>query len=258
MSGLNPPSALPQQPSSEAGYRPGYEIAAERILEYIVQAELRPGDRLPTEKDLADAVQMSRTVVREAVKILSALKRLSVQKGRGIYVAEPEDAPWRESFSQFLPADLGQVDQMFEFRRHIESATTRLAAQRAVPAQVKALREAARLSAEAAERDDIEAFNRADEQFHRDVAAAAANMFLSATIESVQRLQREVSIIGMAGVVGGSLVVAGEQHLAIADAVASGDEDGAVALMTQHIDMTMRQFQEEIRHRIFPHHDASS
>lgn len=247
---MNQPSARQRQSSSEANYRPGYEIAAELILEYILREGLRPGDRLPTEKELAEAVQMSRTVVREAVKILSALKRLSVQKGRGIYVAEPEDAPWRESFAQFLPADLGQVDQMFEFRRHIESATARLAAQRAVPAQVKALHEAARLSAEAAERNDVEDFARSDEQFHQAVAAAAANMFMSATIESVQRLQRQVSVIGLAGVAGGSLVVAADQHLAIAQAIASGDEEQAVTLMTQHIDMTRQQFQEEIRHRL--------
>ncbi|MER6945919.1 FCD domain-containing protein [Nonomuraea sp. NPDC000554] len=253
---MNPPSSLPQQPSSEGGYRPGYEIAAERILEYIVREELQPGARLPTEKDLADAIQMSRTVVREAVKILSALKRLSVQKGRGIYVAEPEGALWRESFAQFLPADLGQVDQMFEFRRHIEAATSRLAAQRAVPAQVKALREAAQLSAEAAARNDIEGFTQADELFHGQVGAAASNMFLSATVGSVQRLQRQVSIIGLAGVAGGSLVVAAEQHLAIAQAIASGDEEQAVALMAEHIDMTMRQFQQEIRHRLFPGDDA--
>ncbi|MEU0569501.1 FCD domain-containing protein [Nonomuraea sp. NPDC005983] len=238
------------------GYRPGYEIAAERILEYIVREELRPGARLPTEKDLADAIQMSRTVVREAVKILSALKRLSVQKGRGIYVAEPEGALWRESFAQFLPADLGQVDQMFEFRRHVEAATSRLAAQRAVPAQVKALREAAQLSADAAARNDIEGFTQADELFHGQVGVAASNMFLSATVDSVQRLQRQVSVIGLAGVAGGSLVVAAEQHLAIAQAIASGDEEQAVAFMTEHIDMTMRQFQQEIRHRLFPSDDA--
>ena len=57
-----------QQGPAEGGYRPGYEIAAERILEYIVRARLEPGDRLPTEKDLAEAVGMSRTIVREAVK----------------------------------------------------------------------------------------------------------------------------------------------------------------------------------------------
>ena len=119
------------------GYRPGDEIAAERILEYIAAERLRPGDRLPTEKDLADAVQMTRTVVREAVKILSALGRISVQKGRGIYVAEPGTALWRESNSQFLPTDLHQVDEMFEFRRFTEITTARLAAQRATPTQVR-------------------------------------------------------------------------------------------------------------------------
>jgi DNA-binding FadR family transcriptional regulator len=253
----DPSSSAAQQPSSGA-YRPGYEIAAERILEYIVREHLEPGDRLPTEKDLADAVQMSRTIVREAVKILSALGRLSVQKGRGIYVAEPEGALWRESFSHFLPADLRQVDEMFEFRRHIETATARLAAQRATPTRVKMLREAAQQTADAAARNDIEAFGRTDEMFHGGIGAAASNMLFSATVDSVQRLQRQVSIIGLAGVAGGSLMVAAEQHLAIVEAIASGDEEQAVTLMAEHIDMTLRQFQQEIRHRIFPSDDASS
>ncbi|MEU6263606.1 FadR/GntR family transcriptional regulator [Saccharopolyspora shandongensis] len=251
----DPASPAPQQ--SAGSYRPGYEIAAERILEYIVRERLQSGDRLPTEKDLADAVLMSRTVVREAVKILSALGRLSVQKGRGIYVAEPEVDLWRESFARFLPADLRQVEELFEFRRHIETTNARLAAQRAVPAQVKALHQAAQDSADAAHRD-IETFAQADTVFHGEVGTAAGNMFLSATVESVQRLQRQVSIIGLAGTAGGSLTVAAEQHLAIAAAIASGDADQAAALMGEHIDMTLRQYQQEIRHRLFPASQAPS
>nr|WP_055501981.1 FCD domain-containing protein [Nonomuraea pusilla] len=248
---------MPRQHGEAGGYRPGYEIAAERILEYIVRERLEPGDRLPTEKDLAEAVRMSRTIVREAVKILSALGRVSVQKGRGIYIAEPDGALWKESFSRFLPADLRQVDEMFEFRRLVETAATRLAAQRATPAQVKALRQAAQQSADAAADDDIDAFTRADETFHRAIATAAANTFLDATLESVQRLQRQVSAIGLAGVAGGSLVVAAEQHQAISAAIAAGDQSQATDLIGEHIDMTLRQFQQEIRHRLFPT-DSSS
>ena len=159
----------PAQTSAEGGYRPGYEIAAERILEYIVRARLEPGDRLPTEKDLAEAVGMSRTIVREAVKILSALGRISVQMGRGIYVAEPEAAQWRESLSHFLPTNLRQMEEIFEFRRFVETTTT----QRATPAQVQALREAAQLTADAAREGDLEAFNRADEKFHGAVGDAS-------------------------------------------------------------------------------------
>ena len=252
------PSPRSRPASGTGGYRPGYEIAAERILEYIVKERLTPGTRLPTEKDLADAVEMSRTVVREAVKILSAVGRLSVQKGRGIYVADSEGTHWQESFSRFLPADLRQVDEMFEFRRHIETATARLAAQRATPAQVKAIREAAARSIEAALDSDIEAFTQADEAFHCAVGAAATNMFFAATVDSVRRLQRQVSVIGLAGVAGGSLVVAAEQHQAIGAAIASGDHEQAESLMAAHIDMTVSQFQREIRKRLLPGDDASS
>ncbi|MET9268113.1 FCD domain-containing protein [Kribbella sp. NPDC003557] len=245
-------SSAEQQGAADRGYRPGYEIAAERILEYIVKARLEPGDRLPTEKDLAEAVGMSRTIVREAVKILSALGRISVQMGRGIYVAEPEAALWRESLVHFLPTDLGQVEEIFEFRRFVETKTTELAAQRATPAQVKALREAARLTADAAAQGDLEAFNRADEKFHGAIGDASSNMFLSASVDSVQRLQRQVSVIGLAGVAGGSTVVAAEQHAAIAAAIGAGDEQQAVALMIEHIDTTLEQFKQEIHSRVFP------
>jgi DNA-binding FadR family transcriptional regulator len=245
-------SSATQHEGAEGGYRPGYEIAAERILEYVVRERLAPGDRLPTEKDLAAAIGMSRTIVREAVKILSALGRLSVQMGRGIYVAEPEAALWRESLSHFLPTDLGQVEEIFEFRRFVETKTTELAAQRATPAQVRALREAAQLTVAAAEDGDLEAFNRADEAFHGAIGDASSNMFLSASVDSVQRLQRQISVIGLAGVAGGSTVVAAGQHSAIADAIGSGDEQLAVALMVEHIDTTLEQFKQEIHSRLFP------
>ena len=58
-------------------YRPRYELVAEEILQLIGELALHPGDRMPTEKDLAARLGTSRTVVREAVKILSATGRVS-------------------------------------------------------------------------------------------------------------------------------------------------------------------------------------
>ncbi|WP_448333672.1 FadR/GntR family transcriptional regulator [Streptomyces sp. DSM 41534] len=76
----------PQEPR-DAGptgpYRPGYELVAEQILELITELRLEPGERMPTEKDSASRLGASRTVVREAVKILSAIGRVCAQKGRG-------------------------------------------------------------------------------------------------------------------------------------------------------------------------------
>ncbi|MBO0916524.1 FadR family transcriptional regulator [Streptomyces laculatispora] len=250
---MRSPQPAPGVPGTqaEAGYRPGYEVAAERILEYIVQKGLEPGARLPTEKDLASVLDLSRTVVREAVKILSALGRLSVEKGRGIFVSEPKNQLWTDTFSRFLPTDPARVGELFEFRRYAETQTSRLAAAHANPVQLRAIRESAQQSAEAAQRHDHEAFTQADEAFHKAIGDATGNAFFSGLVDAIQRLQRQVTIVALAGGAAGPLVTAAEQHREIAEAIAAGEQEQAAVLMNRHIDTTNQQVQREIRHRLF-------
>ena len=92
-------AALVNGSDERTDYRPGYEIVAERILEFIAESRLVPGDRMPTENDLAQQLDTSRAVVREAVKILSALGRVRAHKGRGLFVADDDG----------IGADLGAV-----------------------------------------------------------------------------------------------------------------------------------------------------
>jgi DNA-binding FadR family transcriptional regulator len=233
-----------------ASYRPGYELAAERILEYIVREQLGPGSRLPTEKDLAETLQLSRTVVREAVKVLSAVGRLSVQKGRGMFVAEPRDGLFQEAFAQFLPADLRQVDELLEFRHRLETTAAELAAQRATPTQVKAIRQAATRTAHTARAGVLRDFITADNEFHDCVGKASANMFFAGAVNAIRRVQQQVSTIGLADTAAGSLEVAAEQHIAIAEAIAAGEDRLAGQLMAEHIDVTARQFQTAIHRRL--------
>ena len=97
-------------------YRPGYEVVAEQILQLI--AEMSPGDRMPTEKELAARLGSSRTVVREAVKILSAAGRVSAQRGRGLFVADGEGMLGETRFARFfMPTNLDHIFMLFEFRR---------------------------------------------------------------------------------------------------------------------------------------------
>ncbi|MFF2494004.1 FadR/GntR family transcriptional regulator [Agromyces sp. NPDC058064] len=240
----------PGAPPPASTYRPGYEIAAERILEYIADQELRPGARLPTEASLAEIVGMSRTIVREAVKILSALGRLSVQRGRGIYVARPPESPWGTDLSGFLPADPDKVGEIFEFRRFVELSTTELASRRATPAQVRAIQEAAARTLELAD-GDLEAFNDADSAFHRTIGEASGNTFMLGCLASVQRLQRQISVIALASTAGGSITAAAEQHVAIAGAITGGNTVLAVELMAEHVDITARQFKGALINRLF-------
>src|SRR5436305_8078273 len=131
-------------PESHRAYQPRYEQAAEQILQLIAELGLRPGDRMPTEVELAARMGTSRTVVREAVKILSAIGRVRAQKGRGLYVADDEGMLGSSRWGGFfLPTDLDHVYLLFEFRRVQETAASRLAATRATPAELRAIETAA-------------------------------------------------------------------------------------------------------------------
>ncbi|MEV5891699.1 FadR/GntR family transcriptional regulator [Nonomuraea fuscirosea] len=236
----------------ESGYRPGYEVAAERVLELIVKLGLRPGDRMPTENELARRLGTSRTVVREAVKILSALGRVRAQKGRGLYVADDEGmfgSGRRGSF--FLPTDLDHVYMLFEFRQAQEMETSRLAARRATPAELRAIEQAAALCRQGFETGREELFNEGDDAFHTAVATASHNMFLQVAVREARRLQAQSSLIGLRGSVGGHAAKAVEEHDAIHRAIRAGDPEAAAQAAATHIDNTLADYRREIQQRLF-------
>ncbi|MET8867592.1 FCD domain-containing protein [Nonomuraea sp. NPDC004580] len=236
----------------ESGYRPGYEVAAEQVLELIVRLGLRPGDRMPTEHELAGRLGTSRTVVREAVKILSALGRVRAQKGRGLYVADDEGMLGTGRWgSFFLPTDLDHVYSLFEFRRAQEMETSRLAARRATPAELRAVEEAAGRCREGFETGREELFNEGDDAFHAAVAAASHNMFLQVAVREARRLQAQSSLIGLRGSVGGHAAKAVEEHDAICQAIRAGDPEAAAQAAAAHIDNTLDDYRREIQQRLF-------
>jgi DNA-binding FadR family transcriptional regulator len=236
-----------------ATYRPGYELVAERILQLIAELELKPGDRMPTENELAGRMGTSRTVVREAVKILSALGRVRAHKGRGLYVADDEgmlgSSRWGGGF--FLPTDLDHVYMLFEFRRVQETAAARQAATRATPAELHAIEAAADLCREGHLTGQAALFDRGDDAFHLAVAAASHNQFLVAAVREARRLQRQSNIIGMNGAVGGHAAEAVQEHAAIYEAIRRGDPEAAAAAAAVHVDRTLEDYRREIQRRVF-------
>ncbi|GGU78146.1 FadR/GntR family transcriptional regulator [Lentzea flava] len=235
-----------------ASYRPGYELVAERILQLIGELELRPGDRMPTENDLAGRMGTSRTVVREAVKILSALGRVRAHKGRGLYVADDEGmlgSPRWGGF--FLPTDLDHVYMLFEFRRVQETAAARQAATRATPAELRAIEVAAELCRKGHVTGQAALFDQGDDDFHLAVAATSHNQFLVASVREARRLQRQSTIIGLNGAVGEHTAEAVQEHAAIYRAIRDGDEDAAAAAAAVHVDRTLEDYRREIQRRVF-------
>jgi GntR family transcriptional repressor for pyruvate dehydrogenase complex len=241
-----------QQTQPTTSYRPGYEVVAEQILQLIAELGLRPGDRMPTENELASRLGTSRTVVREAVKILSAIGRVRAQKGRGLYVADDEGMLGSSRWgSFFLPTDLDHVYTLFEFRRVQEAAASRLAATRATPAELRAIEAAADTCREGHVTGQRELFDRGDDDFHMSIAAASHNPFLVASVREARRLQHQSSIIGMRGTVGGHADEAVAEHTAIHQAIQDGDPEAAARAATVHLDNTLEDYRREIQRRVF-------
>lgn len=236
-------------------YRPGYEITAEHVLEFIAARRLQPGDRLPTEVNLAVELGVSRSVLREAVKVLSALGRVRAEKGRGLYVAdEPGLLSGVSSMHfTFMPADLDHVFMLFEFRRTQETAVSRLAAGRATPAELTAIEDAAQRCLRGTEpgTGDMDEFNTGDADFHAAVAAASHNPFLASAALTARRLQSQSAIIGLQGTAAGELRAAAQEHLLIYEAIRAGRPDDAAAAAAVHVEHTMEGYQREIRRLIF-------
>jgi DNA-binding FadR family transcriptional regulator len=237
--------------SGPGGYRPGYEVAAEQILQLIAELALAPGDRLPTEKELAARLGASRTVVREAVKILSATGRVSAQKGRGLYVADGESVLGPSRFGGFfLPTDLDHIFMLFEFRRVQEAEASSLAAIRASPSELRIIEAAVQSCRHGFVARDQAEFEQGDDDFHLGVAAASHNFFLVAAVREARRLQRQSSVIGIRGI-GGHAAEAVEEHDVIYCAIRDGKPEAAAEATRVHLDNTLKDYRREIQRRVF-------
>ncbi|WP_329049076.1 FCD domain-containing protein [Amycolatopsis sp. NBC_01488] len=241
-----------QETASPVPYRPGYEVVAEQILQLIAELDLKPGDRMPTEVELAARMGTSRTVVREAVKILSAIGRVRAHKGRGLYVSDDEGMLGASRWGGFfLPADLDHVYMLFEFRRVQETAAARLAAANATPVELRAIEAAADTCRRGHLTGQSALFDRGDDDFHLAIATASHNQFLVAAVREARRLQRQTNIIGMSGAVGGHASAALEEHAALYRAIRDGDPDEAAQAAAGHLDNTLEDYRREIQRRLF-------
>src|SRR5947207_15654486 len=157
--------------------------AIERIKEMIVSGELRPGDRLPKEADLATRLGLSRNSLREAVRALSLVRVLDVRQGDGTYVTSlrPELLLDAMAFVIDFHRD-DSVLHLLEVRRILEPAATGLAAQRMTDEQLAELGLLVDSNNAATGLDDLIA---TDLAFHRQIAVGAGHPALTSLIESL-------------------------------------------------------------------------
>ncbi len=207
------------------------EIAA-RLLGLIRDQELRPGDKLPAERDLARRMGVSRPVLREALRALSLMKVVDIRQGTGTYVTSLEPRQLISHLDFAFSKDDIAIRKLFEARRVVEAGNARIAAERISDTALDGMAELlARLEASI---DDPAAFSDADIAFHDAIGAATDNFLLAqfmTIIDTLGRVSRQRT--------GGARDVrlsAVRDHRAILDALRRRDPDAAESAMRDHLD----------------------
>lgn len=233
----------------EIGQRPGYEIMASKIVEIITANNLKPGDRLPTERALSEQLGVSRTVIREAVKVLVTTGLVRTQQGSGLYVNK-EPRPF--SFSTIdvsMSLDPQEVENLIEFRLTLELSTARYAAERITPREIIALQEALQQNRRGMEEGRLEDFHNGDVAFHIGIASATRNPFYISAVSTIFRLQ-DWAVNKLLGGTPGSLSRAVSEHEEILKALQHGLSLEAEQSMREHIETTRENYHTEVRRRL--------
>src|SRR5215470_16840619 len=167
-----------------------YEQIVEQVEASILKGQLKPGDQLPAERDLAQRFGVSRTAVREAVKALREKGLVEAYSGRGTFVTDGTTEAVRQSLD--LMVKIGHPDgstHRAEVRAILEPEIAALAARRIQEPELATMREAVAVMDRAGQ--DPEAYIEADLDFHLALAEGAANPLILSLLDSIVGLLRE-------------------------------------------------------------------
>jgi GntR family transcriptional regulator, transcriptional repressor for pyruvate dehydrogenase complex len=167
-----------------------YEQIVQQIEESIVKGDLKPGDQLPAERELAQRFGVSRTAVREAVKALREKGLVEAYSGRGTFITDGTTQAVRQSLD--LMVKIGQPEgskHLAEVRAILEPEIAALAAVRIQEPELATMREAVSVMDRAGQ--DPEAYIEADLDFHLALAEGAANPLILSLLDSIVGLLRE-------------------------------------------------------------------
>lgn len=239
------------QPASTASFHPvvtkrACEAIYEQVKDLINKGELKPGDRLPSERNMMEKFQRSRPTIREALRMLERSGYIRTIAGsNGAVVLEPNNKNVEQTMEAAIQVGHISLAEMYEYRQVSEVASIGWAAERCTEQDAAALQ--AFLEKMAGEIEHCETFIDMDPQLHGMLAAAAKNQLSSIMNSTFSKIKREHVKQKM-----GSMSAAArkrmcrkihEMHTAICDAVIAHDVKTAQKLMVEHL----RAYEEDLK-----------
>jgi DNA-binding FadR family transcriptional regulator len=212
------------------------ELVAGRIMDLVRRGELKPGDQLPAERDLAQSLNVSRPSLREAIRGLSILGVVQTRQGGGAYISPLDAEALLGPIQFYLSLEDMNVAELYEARMLIESDVARRAAVHMTDPEIDALGRI--LKAQRDTLGDPDAFRASDFAFHMALWTGARNAFL-------KRIGESLNVIGLdfrrrASETHGVLEQSLKDHAALLEALRDRDADAAACAASAHMSNVYR------------------
>lgn len=208
------------------------DTVIDAIKDMIAEEGLEPGDKFYSENELTKELGVSRSSIREAIKILETIGQVNVIQGKGIFIADMQGQRFK-SFSTWLKNNEQAIKDNFEVRLIIEPKAARYAAQKADEIDLQALEEANNQFVSFAEENNTEEAIIADGRFHRRLARATKNTTLNVLMKAMTTKLPTGWISSL--YTPGRMQKTITEHGDIVKAVRQGDQSGAENAMTRHL-----------------------
>lgn len=205
---------------------------AERILQMIRDKQLRRGDKLPPERELATIMQVGRPALREALRGLSLMNIIEIRQGDGAYVTELDTAQLVQHLGFVFSIDDYAILDLFDARKIVEVGIIELAAPNVTDDDIAKLEACLTHSAQAGH--DPEAFLHADMDLHLLIAQIADNPIMLRFMESIN--QMGLASRRRTGRIAGVVERSAADHRRIVEALKARDPHAARVAMLHHLD----------------------
>ncbi|MFK5927012.1 MAG: FadR/GntR family transcriptional regulator [Desulfuromusa sp.] len=220
------------------------ESVIEAIKKMIVNDGFKASDKFYSENELTKKLQVSRSSIREALRILEVTGRVTVKQGKGIYIADLSDQQFK-AFSTWLKNNEQSIKDNFEVRLIIEPKAAGRAAENADADDILKMKEACFQFTKFAEEDNTEEVIRNDRRFHRLLAGATKNVTLHVLMKSMTTTLPNGWISSL--YTPGRIEKTVYEHNDILEAIIQRDKAGAENAMTRHLVNALHDINKEIK-----------
>lgn len=225
------------------------DAIASTLERRILEGSLKPGDRLPPERELAAELGVSRPSLREAIQKLASKGLVQSRQGGGTYVTEALESAFSNPWADMMLNHPNLREDMLEFRRMIEGQAAEWAAERATEADLQRLGQSFETLMEAFNADDTAQRSEADIAFHQAIGDASHNVLIGHLSGALLRLMQDNIRLNLGELktvpAASRLLLA--QHTAIFEAVRDKKPQAARSAAETHIDFVRETLAQTLR-----------